>query len=254
VIHTFTGAPADGSDAQGTPVLDQAGNLYGTTYYGGAKNKGTVYKLTPGDNGEWTEAILYSFKGGHDGALPQAGIVVDAAGNIYGTTEHGDGTVFDLAALGNSNYEHTVLWTFNGKDGANPAGGLILDSSGRLYGTTTWGGLHHQAGVVFEVSGVRAATVTTLTSSPNPSTYGQAVTLTAVVTSSASAPPNGETLSFMIGKTVLGTGLLSGGSASLTTATLKVGTTTVKAVYGGDSNFLGSTSNAVKQKVSKAAD
>jgi uncharacterized repeat protein (TIGR03803 family) len=115
VIHTFTGAPGDGSDAQGAPVFDQAGNLYGTTFYGGAKNKGTVYKLTPAEDGEWTEEILYSFKGGSDGSLPRP-IVIDAAGNIYGTTEGGgSGTVFELAALGNSNYEHVVLWTFNGQ-------------------------------------------------------------------------------------------------------------------------------------------
>ena len=82
-----------------------------------------------------------------------------------------------------------------------------------------------------------AATTTTLSSSPNPSTYGQAVTFTAVVTSSAGAPPDGETVSFMKGTTVLGTGTLSGGSASFTTSTLPVGTNYIKAVYGGDSNF-----------------
>ena len=92
-------------------------------------------------------------------------------------------------------------------------------------------------------------TMTTLTSSPNPSNYGQAVTFTAVVTP---APPDGETVSFMEGKTVLGTGPLSGGSASFTTAALKVGTTTATAVYYGDSHFSSSTSKTVKQVVSKA--
>jgi hypothetical protein len=89
-------------------------------------------------------------------------------------------TVFELAALGNSSYEYTVLWTFNGKDGTNPYSSLILDSAGNLYGTAAEGGLYGY-GVAFEVSGVRAATATTLTSSPNPSTYGQPVTFTAVV-------------------------------------------------------------------------
>jgi Bacterial Ig-like domain (group 3) len=88
-----------------------------------------------------------------------------------------------------------------------------------------------------------------LTSSPNPSKYGQAVSFTAVVTP---APPDGETISFMKGKTVLGTGTLSGGSANFTTSTLKVGTTSVMAVYDGDSNFAGSKSNTVKQVVQKA--
>jgi hypothetical protein len=93
-----------------------------------------------------------------------------------------------------------------------------------------------------------------LSSSPNPSIYGEMVNFTAVVTSSLGAPPDGEVVTFMKGKTVLGTGTLSGGSASFTTSTLKVGTMSVKAVYGGDSNFAGSTSKAVKQVVEKAAE
>jgi hypothetical protein len=99
---------------------------------------------------------------------------------------------------------------------------------------------------------VLVATTTILTSSPNPSTYRQPVTFTAVVASGVGVPPDGETVSFMKGKTVLGTATLSGGSASFTTSTLKVGTTSIKAVYGGDSNFAGSTSKAVKQVVEKA--
>ena len=99
---------------------------------------------------------------------------------------------------------------------------------------------------------VLAATTTTLKSAPNPSKYGQAVTFTAVVTSSVGAPPNGEAVSFMKGKTVLGTGALSGGSATFTTSALKSGTTSVTAVYGGDSNFAGGKSNTVKQVVEKS--
>jgi hypothetical protein len=96
------------------------------------------------------------------------------------------------------------------------------------------------------------ATAISISSSPNPSTQGQPVTFAAVVTSSNGTPPNGETVSFMKGKTVFGTGTLSGGSASFTTSTLKVGTTTVKAAYGGDPNFAASTSKAIKQAVEKA--
>ena len=100
---------------------------------------------------------------------------------------------------------------------------------------------------------VLVATTTILSSSPNPSSYGQAVTFTATVTSSLGAPPpDGETVSFMKGTTVLGTGALSGGSASFKTSTLPVGTNAIKAVYGGDSNLPGSTSKAVSQVVSKA--
>jgi hypothetical protein len=98
---------------------------------------------------------------------------------------------------------------------------------------------------------VLAATTTTLKSSPNPSIYGQPVTFTAKVTSSIGAPPNGETVSFKKGTTVLGTGTLSGGSATFTTSALKVGTNSITAVYGGDSNFAGSKSNVVAQVVEK---
>ena len=97
---------------------------------------------------------------------------------------------------------------------------------------------------------VFAKTTTTLTSSPNPSTSGEAVTFTATVTSSLGAPPpDGEPITFMKGTTVLGTGALSGGSASFTTSTLPVGTSYIKAVYGGDSTFAGSKSTAVAQVV-----
>jgi hypothetical protein len=91
----------------------------------------------------------------------------------------------------------------------------------------------------------------TLTSSPNPSTYGQAVTFTATMTSIFGPPPDGETVSFMKGKTLLGTGTLSGGSATFTTSKLKVGTTSVTAVYAGDAGYAGSTSNTLEQVVQK---
>jgi hypothetical protein len=96
------------------------------------------------------------------------------------------------------------------------------------------------------------ATTTTLSSSLNPSAYGQAVTFTANVTSSSGAPPNGETVTFMKGTTVLGTGTLSGGSASFTTATLLVSRYAIQAVYGGDLNLAGGTSKSITQVVTKA--
>ena len=99
-------------------------------------------------------------------------------------------------------------------------------------------------------SSTKEATATTLTSSPNPSADGQAVTFTAVVSSSDGTPPNGETVSFKSGTTVLGTGNLSGGTATFSDSTLKAGaTTSITAVYPGDTNFLTSTSNVVKQVV-----
>jgi hypothetical protein len=99
---------------------------------------------------------------------------------------------------------------------------------------------------------VRAVSTITLTSSLNPSIYGQPVTFTAAFTSTIGAPPGGETVKFMKGKTILGTGTLSSGSASFTTSTLPVATNAITAVYAGDSNFAPSTSTAVKQVVNKA--
>jgi uncharacterized repeat protein (TIGR03803 family) len=168
LIHTFAGGPNDGAYAQGTPVLDQAGNLYGTTSGGGlgtGVGQGTVYELSPGKNGTWAEKILHFFKGGKDGRDPFAGVVLDGAGNIYGTTRAGgkpgsEGTVFELLApVGKGSYKYKILWKFNGPDGDSPYGSLILDSAGDLYGTTYRGGSLEGGcesipgcGVVFEVT------------------------------------------------------------------------------------------------------
>jgi uncharacterized repeat protein (TIGR03803 family) len=263
MLHIFTGTGGDGAYPRAGLVLDAQGNLYGTTWAGGDPacesdgiyGCGTVFKVdTTGE-----ETVLYSFTGtGGDGAYPRAGLVRDAQGNLYGTTyeggAYGVGTVFKVDPAG----KETVLYTFTGTggDGAYPTAGLVRDAQGNLYGTTYAGGdpaciAGTGCGTVFKLTPA-AVTTTTLTSSPNPSTYGQAVTFTAAVTSKIGAPPDGETVSFMKGKTVLGTGTLSGGSASFTTSTLKVGTNAIKAVYGGDSNFAGSTSKTVSQVVSKA--
>jgi uncharacterized repeat protein (TIGR03803 family) len=153
VIHSFH---PGGPYASGTPVLDKAGNLYGTTfdqYTGG----GAVYKLTHGTNRTWTETILHSFGSGKDGSGPWAGLTFDAAGNIYGTTAfggyYGKGTVFELAVqIGTGGYKEKVLWSFNGPDGATPYNSVpILDSAGNVYGTTVEGGSQDN-GVVFEVT------------------------------------------------------------------------------------------------------
>ncbi len=228
--------------------MDAQGNLYGTTYYSGAYGNGTVFKVdTTG-----RETVLYSFANNPDGANPYAGVVLDAKGNLYGTTFRGGaysdwGTVFKVDATGSE----TVLHSFaDGLDGGHPYAGVVLDSQGSLYGTTYMGGASIY-GTVFALLKSAAATTTTLTSAPNPSTYAEAVTFTAVVSGGAGAPPDGETVTFMNLKTVLGTGTLSGGSASFTTSTLPVGTHPVKAVYAGDIHCFGSTSNAVKQVVKK---
>jgi uncharacterized repeat protein (TIGR03803 family) len=152
VLYAFHGndgwLPADGL------IMDASGNLYGTSAAGGAGcggGCGTVFEVAP--NG--TEAVLYSFKGGKNGNAPMGGVVMDGAGNLYGTTFAGGagchgyggcGTVFELAPNGTE----TVLYTFHPRHGRNSRAGLYLDSNGVLYGTTTEGGAHKN-GVVFKV-------------------------------------------------------------------------------------------------------
>jgi uncharacterized repeat protein (TIGR03803 family) len=170
LIHTFVGGTKDGSAPEGNLALDHAGNVYGATYYGGKSNDGTVYKLTPVTTGKkkgtYTNKILYTFKGGtKDGYAPEAGVVLDAAGNLYGTAfdggKYNGGIVYELVApaAGKTAYTKKILWVFNLADGNGPFGGaLILDGSGNLYGTTIGGGSSgsgcggYGCGVVFEVT------------------------------------------------------------------------------------------------------
>jgi uncharacterized repeat protein (TIGR03803 family) len=119
--------------------MDAAGNLYGTTYAGGSAGVGVVYKLDTSGH----ETVLYSFTGGNDGANPQAGVIFDSTGNLYGTTTGGGssgwGTVYKLDSTGHE----TVLYNFtNGSDGSIPVSGVTLDSAGNLYGTAATGGVH----------------------------------------------------------------------------------------------------------------
>jgi uncharacterized repeat protein (TIGR03803 family) len=127
---------SDGENPFGDLIADSAGNLYGTTEYGGTYNYGTVFKVSV----DGTETVLHSFAGQRqaDGAVPSAGLVMDAAGNLYGTTFAGGalgaGTVFEISAQGSE----SVLYSFTGgKDEGEPLGSLTLDSKGNLYGTTT---------------------------------------------------------------------------------------------------------------------
>jgi uncharacterized repeat protein (TIGR03803 family) len=126
VLHSFTGG--DGSHPRAGLIADAAGNLYGTTITGGATDVGTVFQLTP--SGDLN--VLYSFTGGSDGALPFAGVIADAAGNLYGTTidggAGGQGTVFQLDPSGTL----TVLYS---PDDGSPWAGLLADAAGNLYGT-----------------------------------------------------------------------------------------------------------------------
>ena len=150
------GGTGDGASPYAGLVMDSAGNLYGTTSSGGAHLSGTVFKLTPGSGGTYSESVLWSFGGTGDGTSPYAGLVMDSAGNLYGTTysggAHNSGTVFKIMPEGGGTYTESVLWSFGGTgDGKNPEAGLIMDSAGNLYGTTSSGGAHLY-GTVFKLT------------------------------------------------------------------------------------------------------
>jgi uncharacterized repeat protein (TIGR03803 family) len=163
VLHSFGAFHDDGQvPGVGALVSDASGNLYGTTSQGGRNTCvdvgcGTVFKLTPGTKGDWKETILYNFTDGANGAEPDAGVVMDKAGNLYGTTTAGGtsscgcGVVYKLAPNSNGKWSYTVLHRFTGFDGAGPNANLIMDSKGNLYGTTTTGGAGGY-GVAFEIT------------------------------------------------------------------------------------------------------
>lgn len=148
-------------------VQDSSGNLYGATFAGPNYNNcslgcGTVFRLSPTSSGPWTETILYTFTNGTDGANPVGSLILDSAGNLYGTTEQGGvnsaGTVFKLSPTSSGPWTETQLYIFTGgADGKFPTSALVFDAAGNLYGSTPYGGNEHTCdtngcGVVFELS------------------------------------------------------------------------------------------------------
>ena len=153
VLHTFAGG-SDGCNPFSAPIIDSAGNLYGTTADGGAPNgDGVVYELVRSGQ-SYTEQILHAFSGA-DGISPGAGLIADSTfTHLYGVTQVGGsqnyGTVFSLTHTG-SGWTETVLYNFhNSSDGQQPQGGLAMDASGNLYGSAGLGG-NGGGGTVFEL-------------------------------------------------------------------------------------------------------
>jgi len=156
VLHRFAQFKNDGEAPDTGVVMDSAGNLYGTTSYGGKYQNGTIYELTRDKAGHWKESILFDFPTVADGGGPVAPVIVDAKGNLYGMAGGGGGTcscgvVFKLAPRANGKWKYTVLHHFMGTDGGEPWAGLTFGSKGEIYGTTSWGGTYLY-GVVFEIT------------------------------------------------------------------------------------------------------
>jgi uncharacterized repeat protein (TIGR03803 family) len=163
VLYTFTGGK-DGAVPIGGVIRDSAGNLYGTTFFGGdTKPKvcratgavpgcGVVFKLTRDGDGAWKKTVLHTFTGGRDGLAPWDRLVLDSSGNLYGTTRNGGnnksclppygcGVVFKLTPTARGPWKESVLYAFSGGSaGLAPYAGVTFDSRGNLYGTTLYGG------------------------------------------------------------------------------------------------------------------
>ena len=201
--------------------------------------------------------------GNGDGTFTEKGSPLTGVGpaSIAVADFNGDGTP-DLA-VANVGYDFTgntatVLLTELTQTATATASGIAVVGSGTHEVEASYPGDSNYSGSVSGLTGLTqpvTKTTTTLTPvpSPDPSIYGESVTLTAAVSSSGGAPPNGESVSFLSGTTTLGTAQLSGGTVSLATTALPVGTDSITAVYIGDSNFASSTSTAVSEVVNKAS-
>jgi uncharacterized repeat protein (TIGR03803 family) len=159
-VYSFGGTP-DGATPIGNPLVDNQGNVYGTTEAGGAKGAGTVYRMQPNGSG-YSETVLYSFQSGADGYAPYAGLIIDKKGALYGTTEAGGssglGTVFKLTPSG-SGYTESILHSFQGPpndgqypiSGLTPVGSMALAAGGKVIGMSSGGG-NQGEGVVYELT------------------------------------------------------------------------------------------------------
>lgn len=167
LLHSFSVDGIDGFNPASALVMDSAGNLYGTTEFGGSGNCsagfgcGTVFELSPAEDGSWTETILHNFQG-TDGWQSFSGLTMDSKGNLFGTTAngatYGQGTVYELSPAAGGSWNFQTLYEFTGgNDGGVPWANVILDSAGNLYGAASEGGgsssqCRYGCGTIFELS------------------------------------------------------------------------------------------------------
>jgi uncharacterized repeat protein (TIGR03803 family) len=153
-LYPFSGT-SDGAYPYGGVIFDQTGNLYGTASRGGSNSDGTAFELTPSSGG-WNYSPMYSFNKGYGADGPTGSLVMDTAGNLYGTTladgAYNQGSVFELTRS-QTGWIYTDLHDFQGgtNDGAFPYGSVALDANGNLYGTASGGGTNN-AGIVWEIT------------------------------------------------------------------------------------------------------
>jgi uncharacterized repeat protein (TIGR03803 family) len=153
-LYAFQGQP-DAGFPYGALAPDSHGRLYGTTYYDGANNLGSVYELARQPDDTWKETVLYSFQGGRDGSGSISNVVFDKTGAMYGTTSAGGascncGVIFKLSPGGNGTWKENVTYRFRGApDGAFVYNGMVGDASGNFYGTTVHGGTSDD-GVIYK--------------------------------------------------------------------------------------------------------
>ena len=145
VLYSFQGGSGDGAYPNAGLIADAAGNLYGTA--SGGEIDGTVFEVKRDISGKWNEVTIHSFQG-TDGRIPQASLVMDAHGNLYGTTvaggNYGAGVVFELTPVSGGSWNFAVLHNFdfdgiNNFDGSQSVSALVLDKMGNIYGTTKFG-------------------------------------------------------------------------------------------------------------------
>jgi uncharacterized repeat protein (TIGR03803 family) len=256
VLYNFDGIGTNPYDPDAGLIFDSAGNLYSTTPQGGAgpnDGDGTVFKLSPQAGGGWTEAVLHSFGNGTDGLNPSAGLIIDASGNLYGTTwqggPYGSGTAFELMPEAGTVWAEKILYSFNegATDGKHPSAGLIFDASGNLYGTTQGGGVYG-SGTVFKINPRLMPTTTALVSSPNPAAPYKVVTYTAAVTAQDGEDVTG-TVAFQDGDSTFATVPVANNQAAYSIAYKKGGVHAIAAVYSGDSTYANSISATLTEYV-----
>lgn len=157
VIYNFTNGNT-GGDPTSRLTFDSSGSLYGIL---SLPQYGTIFKLSPASGGTWNIKTVHTFNSGSDGNFPQGTLVVDASGNIYGTTTYGGlgcngslcGVVYKLTPQSGGTWKETILHQFESAgDGSEPQRGVLLDSSGNLYGTTYFGGSRYGYGTVYEIT------------------------------------------------------------------------------------------------------